>query len=344
MQDAAPSFRLTSPCHPLQRSSSTAFPTSMAIASRSMPLLSTFSPGKSAACSAPTAAARPHSSASWRRCSRCNRGTAAITGADVAREPAAVRRLIGVTFQSPSLDPLLTVRENLICQGRLYGITGSVLARCIDTLSQQLSVADRLSDRVGTLSGGLKRRVEVAKSLLHEPRVLLLDEPSTGLDPGVRHDLWQTLRGLVESRGLTILVTTHLLDEAEHCHRLAILDQGRIVAAGTPDDLKREVGGDCLTISTPTPAELATEITRSLGVPVQRIGEQLRIEHAAGHELVRTLMLQFGDLVQSVTLGRPTLEDVFIHKTGRRLAEGEPVEHPRRNREMMRGTHHASHP
>lgn len=248
-------------------------------------------------------------------------GEARVAGYSVTADPAAVRRLIGVTFQAPSLDPKLTVRENLVCQGRLYGLGGEGLRARIAELTERLAVSDRLHDRTETLSGGLKRRVEVAKSLLHEPRVLLLDEPSTGLDPGIRYELWQTLRQLVSSRGLTILVTTHLLDEAEHCGRLAILDRGRIVADGTPAALKRTVGGDCLTIATAEPEAVTRELQRLTDAAVRRVGDALRVEQADGHELVREVMLRCGDRVQSVTLGRPTLEDVFIHHTGRRLAE-----------------------
>lgn len=260
-------------------------------------------------------------------------GAAEIEGVGVSGDPGAVRRLIGVTFQSPSLDPKLTVRENLVCQGWLYGLTGSVLQSRIDDLTSQLAIADRLSDRTETLSGGLKRRVEIAKSLLHEPRVLLLDEPSTGLDPGIRHDLWGALRHLVATRGLTILVTTHLLDEAEHCGRLAILDRGRLVAIGTPDALRSEVGGDCITITSPVASQLAVSLREEMNVDVQPIDGQLRIERPDGHELVRDIMQRFGDRVRSITLGRPTLEDVFIHKTGHRLTgdEAPPVKPGRRH-------------
>jgi ABC-2 type transport system ATP-binding protein len=248
-------------------------------------------------------------------------GSASIDGVSVAADPSAVRRRIGVTFQSPSLDPKLTVRENLLCQGRLYGLSGGHLADRAAALAGELGVADRMRDRAETLSGGLKRRVEIAKCLLHEPRVLLLDEPSTGLDPGIRHALWQSLRNLVADRGLTILATTHLLDEAEHCGRLAILDRGRIVAIGAPHELRGAVGGECLTIHADDVASLADDISAAFQLPVQRLDDALRIEHPRGAELLRDLMLRFGDRVRSVTLGRPTLEDVFIHHTGRRLSE-----------------------
>ena len=252
-------------------------------------------------------------------------GRAAIAGVDVASRPGDVRRLIGITFQSPSLDGKLTVGENLACHGRLYGLSGGDLHDRITELTRRLEVGDRLHDRAETLSGVLKRRVEVAKSLLHRPLVLLLDEPSTGLDPGIRHELWRTLQSLVTEQGLTILVTTHLLDEAERCGRLAILDRGRIVATGAPDDLRRSVGGDCVTVSTADEPELlAREIASACSVDVQTVDREIRIERRDGHELLREIMLRVGDRVRSITLGRPTLEDVFIHHTGRRMLDEAP--------------------
>jgi ABC-2 type transport system ATP-binding protein len=248
-------------------------------------------------------------------------GRAAIAGVSVSEDPAAVRRLIGITFQSPSLDPKLTVRENLVCQGRLYGLTGASLEQRIADLAQQLGITDRRNERAETLSGGLKRRVEIAKSLLHQPRVLLLDEPSTGLDPGIRHDLWATLSELVRTRGITILVTTHLLDEAEHCTRLAILDRGRIAAEGSPDSLRREVGGDCITISADEPHAMCVAIEQRFGLIPRRLQETLRIEDVRDPQLATQLLQHFGEQLRSLTIGRPTLEDVFIRRTGHRLGD-----------------------
>ena len=247
-------------------------------------------------------------------------GSIQIGGLDVRTQPGLVRHQIGVTFQAPSVDVQLTVRENLACQGHLYGLSGPTLRDRIDELTDRLELSDRRHDRVGTLSGGLQRRVEIAKCLLHRPSVLLLDEPTTGLDPRIRQSLWQTLAGLVTADGLTVLVTTHLLDEAERCHHLAILDRGRIVATGTPADLRATVGGDCITI-TPTDAALEHDLRTALGGTIQVLDGSLRIERTAGHDLLREIMLQFGPRVQSITLGRPTLEDVFIHHTGRRLLD-----------------------
>ncbi len=243
-------------------------------------------------------------------------GSALIGGHDVTREPAEVRSLIGVTFQAPSLDKKLRVIENMRHHGRLYGLSGAELTRRIDDQLTRLGVADRARDTVETLSGGLKRRVEIAKGLLHAPRILLLDEPSTGLDPGARHDLWIYLRRLRDESNVTILVTTHLMEEAEHCDRLGILDRGKLVIQGTPDELRATVGGDSLLISTDDAEGLIDKITHQFAVTPKLIEGKLRMEHPRGHELLRDLIAAFPDDVRSVTFGKPSLEDVFIHHTG----------------------------
>ncbi|REJ91875.1 MAG: ATP-binding cassette domain-containing protein [Planctomycetota bacterium] len=246
-------------------------------------------------------------------------GEATVLGNSVASAPDAVRRLIGVTFQSPSLDVKLTVGENLKFHGYLYGLSGSQLQSRCSALLDALGLADRDNDNAGELSGGLQRRVEIAKSLLHEPRVLLLDEPSTGLDPGARHDLWRYLRQLRESSGVTILVTTHLMEEAERCDRLAILNHGELVGIGSPDELRASVGGDCITIQTDNLEGLAGRIREKFQLQPQKLGDALRIEMENGHEFVRDLMEADSGDVRSISLGKPTLEDVFIHKTGHRF-------------------------
>src|ERR1035437_3718420 len=170
-------------------------------------------------------------------------GTAVLFG-DPLSNPAAVRRHLGVVFQHPSVDGKLSVRENLTCHGHLYGLHGVGLRRRIEAVLERLRLSDRATDRVETLSGGLQRRTELAKALLHQPRLLLLDEPSTGLDPGARRDFMQYLRQLREQDGVTIVLTTHYMEEAERCDRVAILHQGTLVSVGTPAELKQRVGGD----------------------------------------------------------------------------------------------------
>jgi ABC-2 type transport system ATP-binding protein len=247
-------------------------------------------------------------------------GTAVVADCDVAGAPDAVRRRIGVTFQSPSLDPKLTVAENLTYQGHLYGMSGATVRERVTLLLGQLGLSERSREIAEKLSGGLKRRVEIAKSLLHAPQVLLLDEPSTGLDPGARHDLWRYLTGLRRESSVTVLVTTHLMEEAERCDRLGILDRGRLVVQGTPDELRASVGGDCLTLQPAGPAaELSRRIVERFAVDVREVAGTLRIERPNGHELVRDLVAAFPDEIRSVSLGKPTLEDVFIQRTGHRF-------------------------
>jgi ABC-2 type transport system ATP-binding protein len=238
---------------------------------------------------------------------------------DVAQEPSRIRHHIGVTFQSPSLDRKLTVRENLVTQGHLYGLSGAALRGRIEGLLARLGLADRAGDRAESLSGGLARRLEIAKGLLHEPRVLLLDEPSTGLDPGARLDLWRYLRLLRDEAGVTVLVTTHLMEEAERCDRLAILDTGRLVALGSPAELRDSIGGDCLTILATSPEDLARRIAEKFQVAPRLIGSQLRIETTSGHQLLSRLVESFGAEISSIALGKPTLEDVFVQRTGHKF-------------------------
>ena len=250
-------------------------------------------------------------------------GKVTLSGFDVSTQAQQVRQIIGVTFQSPSLDGKLTVWENLQHQAHLYGLYGVQSKTRIRELMDRLGLSDRGKDLAGSLSGGLKRRVEVAKSLLHHPQILLLDEPSTGLDPGGRRDLWEYLTRLRQDEGTTILVTTHLMEEAERCDRLGILNQGRMIALGTPDELRSSVGGDCLTIQTPNPAGLAELIEARFQLRPQRIGDSLRIEKSLGHELLRDIVAVFPSEITAISLARPTLEDVFIARTGHRFWEAE---------------------
>ncbi|MFN7769211.1 MAG: ATP-binding cassette domain-containing protein [Planctomycetaceae bacterium] len=246
-------------------------------------------------------------------------GEIRLLGRDVRRQPAAVRRLIGVTFQAPSLDRKLSVFENLACHARLYGLTGPSLTTRVTELLDRLGLAERARDKVESLSGGLARRVEIAKGLLHSPRLLLLDEPSTGLDPGARLDLWRYLASLRDDSGVTVIVTTHLMEEAERCDDLALLDRGRIVARGSPAELRRSLGGDCLTIRGPQPELLAADISNRFGVSVRQLGAELRLDAQTDHRLLGQVLDAFGPRIEAVSLARPTLEDVFVERTGHRF-------------------------
>jgi ABC-2 type transport system ATP-binding protein len=182
-------------------------------------------------------------------------------------------------------------------------------------------LADRAGDRVETLSGGLRRRVELAKGLLHKPRLLLLDEPSTGLDPLARADMWEYLERIRRDEGVTVVLTSHLLEEAERADRIAILDRGRLVALGAPDELRATVGGDSITIETPDPLQLAAAIREKFDFPAEVVAENVRLERFNGHQWIARLVEAFPGQIDSVRLGKPSLEDVFIDRTGRRFEE-----------------------
>ena len=248
-------------------------------------------------------------------------GEIEILGHSVRNDAATVRRLIGVVFQAPSLDKKLTVAENIRCQGQLYGLSGRKLAERQAEMLDRFRLADRAGDRVETLSGGLRRRVELAKGLLHRPRLLLLDEPSTGLDPLARADLWAYLEQVRTDDGVTVVLTSHLLEEADRADRIAILDRGRLVALGAPDELRATVGGDSITIETAEPPTLAAAIRERFDCPADVVGESVRLERADGHQWIARLVEAFPGQIDSVRLGKPSLEDVFIDRTGRRFED-----------------------
>ena len=246
-------------------------------------------------------------------------GSASVFGDALHLAPAAVRRHLGVVFQHPSLDDKLTVHENLTCHGYLYGMHGARLEQRTQTVLQRLGLAERAAERVEKLSGGLQRRTELAKALLHEPPVLLLDEPSTGLDPGARRDFIQYLRELRERDGVTVVLTTHYMDEAERCDRVAILHQGKLVSVGPPAELKNRVGGDIVVLQTPDPARLRDKIQERFACAATLVDGTVRVERPRGHEFVRDVVDAFPSDITFVTYGKPTLEDVFIHLTGHRF-------------------------
>jgi len=252
-------------------------------------------------------------------------GQTVIAGFDAASEPDAVRRCIGVVFQSPSVDIKLTAAENLWHQGHLYGLRGAVLKARIKEMLERVGLSERANDRVETFSGGMQRRVELAKGLMHHPNVLLLDEPTTGLDPGARRDLWQYLHELRAQERVSIIVTTHLMEEAERCDRLAILNLGEVVALGTPAELRSQIGGDVILLGSPAPENLAVSIQRRLGITGTVLDDKVRLERKDGHKFVTELMEAFPGEIDSISVSKPTLEDVFIDRTGHRLwTEHEP--------------------
>ncbi len=250
-------------------------------------------------------------------------GEVSILGHPLATETTAIRSKLGVVFQAPSLDAQLSVAENLHHQGRLYGMSRQDLAERKKQMLSALGVAERANDRVDTLSGGMRRRVELAKGMLHRPRLLLLDEPSTGLDPGARADLWNYLQQVREKDGVTIVLTTHLLEEAERADRIAIMHQGKLAALDTPVALQASVGGDSINIRTEQPKQLAKAIHAKFDCEATVLDGTVRLEQPDGHQWISRLVEAFPDEIQTVTLGKPTLEDVFIDRTGHRYLSEE---------------------
>src|SRR5712691_10689135 len=246
-------------------------------------------------------------------------GRAVILGHDAARDPSRLRREIGVVFQAQSIDLKLTAVENLWHQGHLYGLHGPALRSRIKEILDRVGLSDRAKDKAETFSGGMQRRLELAKGLLHGPRVLLLDEPTTGLDPGARRDVWQYLQLLRNQEHVSVIVTTHLMEEAERCDRLAILNEGKLDALGTPVELKQEIGGDVIVLEAKDPESLATRIRGRFETEVRVVDGQLRIEKANGHRFVTDLVEAFPGEIDAVSIAKPRLEDVFIRRTGHRF-------------------------
>lgn len=246
-------------------------------------------------------------------------GRVVIAGFDASQQPDAVRRRIGVVFQARSVDSKLTANENLWHQGHLYGLRGRLLKERIGEMLRRVGLGDRENDKVEKLSGGMQRRVELAKGLMHRPQILLLDEPTTGLDPGARRDLWQYLKELRLQERVSVIITTHLMEEAEQCDRLAILNQGELVALGTPAELRGEIGGDVILLEAEQPESLAMRIEQRYDVSATVFDGKIRMERDAGHIFVTELIESFPGEIQSISVSKPTLEDVFIDRTGHRF-------------------------
>src|SRR4051794_18769053 len=249
-------------------------------------------------------------------------GHAVIAGSDVERDPGAVRRQVGVVFQTQSLDKALTVEENLRAQGHLHGLSGATLRDRMASAMERLGLKDRRKDLVETLSGGLRRRVEIAKALLHAPKVLLMDEASTGLDPAARRDLSRHIESLRDRDGVTILLTTHVLEEADRCDRLILLHQGNIVAQGSPGELRARIGGDVVVLTAATDAEAVAAKGRArFAVDARVVEGQVRVEIANGHRFITEVVEALPGEIDSVGLHKPTLEDVFVRETGASIDE-----------------------
>src|SRR5215471_10871578 len=248
-------------------------------------------------------------------------GQALVSGIDVTRDPGGVRSRIGLVFQDPSLDDQLTARENLEFHAFLYDVPRAERRARIDGVLDMVELTERAGSQVRTFSGGMKRRLEIARGILHYPQVLFLDEPTLGLDPQTRNRIWAYLHDLRKREGITLFMTTHYMDEAEYCDRIAIIDRGQIVAMGTPAELKAMVGGDVITVATREAAAAADQIRHAFELEPNVERESVRIEVSDGASFVPRLVRELTVPVSAVTLSRPSLDDVFLKLTGKAIRD-----------------------
>jgi ABC-2 type transport system ATP-binding protein len=263
-------------------------------------------------------------------------GTAIINEFDVVADPNGVRRSIGLVFQQPTLDDALTAEQNLLFHAYAYGMPAEKRKDQIQRLLTLVELWERRKDSVRDFSGGMRRRLEIARGLLHQPKLLFLDEPTLGLDPQTRRRIWDYLNELRDRHDLTIFLTTHYMDEADNCDRVAVIDHGRIVALDTPDRLKAQVGGDLVTITTPLPGPAAEEVRLRYGRSPVIDDHTVRFQVTGGEAFLPDFVRTFNQPLEAITLRRPTLDDVFLHHTGREIREDDrsavPLRRPERQR------------
>ena len=255
-------------------------------------------------------------------------GTARVAGYDVVRQRDEVRRRIGLVFQQQTLDQQLTAEQNLRFHADLYGLSRADAERRIDEVLEMVALADRRKDQVLKFSGGMKRRLEIARGLVHAPRVLFLDEPTIGLDPQTRAAIWDHLGWLRQNTEITVFVTTHYMDEAEHCDRIAIMDHGQVVVEDTPEALKSSVGTDRIALRTDDDELAIGRIRERLGVEAGVHEGQVTLAVAAGAHVVPRLFSDLDVPISSVTVTRPSLDDVFLTYTGRTIRDSEGPARP----------------
>jgi len=250
-------------------------------------------------------------------------GRAIIAGFDVVREQSQVRQSIGLVFQDPSLDERLSGLQNLRFHGLVYNLPASVREPRIKEVLTMVELWDRRNSQVRTYSGGMKRRLELARGLLHCPKVLFLDEPTLGLDPQTRNRIWEYILELRQREDTTIFLTTHYMDESENADRIAIIDHGKLVAMDTPEGLKKLVGKDIISVKTDDDNRAADEIRSRYRIETRRDSDGLTFEVASGEEFLPTFIKEFGTKILSVSLRRPSLDDVFLKLTGREIRQEE---------------------
>jgi len=248
-------------------------------------------------------------------------GRASVAGLDVVHRQSQVRQMIGLVFQDPSLDERLSALQNLRFHALVYSVPASVREQRIEQFLKMMELWDKRHNKVQTFSGGMKRRLELARGLLHHPRVLFLDEPTLGLDPQTRNRMWEYILELRRQEATTIFLTTHYMDEAENADRIAVIDYGKLIAMDTPAKLKRMVGKDIVSLKTDDNDKAMAEISRRYQIEARRDGDGLCFEVANGEEFLPVLLREFSTLIVSVSMRRPSLDDVFLKLTGREIRE-----------------------
>ena len=249
------------------------------------------------------------------------RGRALINNFDIQSETDEVRRSIGLVFQDQSLDDRLTAKENLVFHARLYGVSKKEYPKRVEEVLKLVGLWDRKDSLVRSFSGGMKRRLEIGRGLIHYPKLLFLDEPTLGLDPQTRAHIWDYILKLREVHRMTIFMTTHYMNEAEYCSRIAIIDRGKIIALDTPNRLKKRVGGDIIQMKSGEKEKLEAEIRKKYRLKTKMEGEILQIEVTDGEKFLPRLFNDLNTKISSIELRKPTLEDVFLKLTGRKIRE-----------------------
>lgn len=248
-------------------------------------------------------------------------GTALVNGFDIRNYPDKVRQSIGLVFQDPSLDERLTAGENLNFHAMLYNVDKVTMNKRVAEVLEMVGLAERERDQVKTFSGGMRRRLEIARGLVHYPKVLFLDEPTVGLDPQTRKHIWEHIHYLRDKEGLTIFLTTHYMDEAENCQRIAVIDYGEIVALDTPDNLKELVGGDVIRVSTDNNEEAVSAIKDRFNMDVETQGNDIIMHVERGETFIPRLAEVLKESIRAITIKKPSLDDVFLHLTDREIRE-----------------------
>jgi ABC-2 type transport system ATP-binding protein len=262
-------------------------------------------------------------------------GSARVAGHDVARERDEVRRNIGLVFQDPTLDGYLTAKQNIELHAELYGVESSLVPKRMQQVLEMVGLWERKDSPVRTFSGGMRRRLEIARGFMHSPRVLFLDEPTIGLDPQTRSSIWRYIAQLKEAEEITIFMTTHYMDEAEFCDRIAIMDRGEIVALDTPEALKARVGADRVRIETEDDEAAIAAIAQRFDIEAQVAEGAVTFLVAGGEQFVPRLFAELGVPIKSVSVSRPTLDDVFMSYTGSTIRDAEESFGKQANKMMM---------